>query len=194
MYKACMMMVLLLLLSGCRIEMDLNGVSSPQPIAGLQEQSASAKNTFRRDEPLGVYLNGDVVYRENRITLKLETALPKGTILNIILREYPKDASLRGIADGSVQPVETPVYEGTVEAQSQNINLPVKRNPEQIYDLSVEFRPEIQTDELKEVYGERGEKIVIARNLNRYEYEGRTMIGVEASSYIGFPPGSGWLE
>jgi hypothetical protein len=194
MYKACMMMVLLLLLSGCRIEMDLNGVSSPQPMAQSNAPSNSAKNTVKKDEPLGVYLNGDVVYRENRITLKLDTALPKGTILKVILREYPKDASLRGIADGTVQPVENPVYDGTVEAQSKIINLPVKRDVDQIYDLSVEFRPEIQSDELKKIYGERGENIVIARNLNRYEYEGKTMIGVEASSYIGFPPGSGWLE
>jgi hypothetical protein len=191
--KACMMMVLLLLLSGCRIEMDLNGVSSPRPIAQADGQPSTPNDTIKK-EPVSVFLNGDVVYREKQITLKLETALPKGTILNIILREYPKDASLRGIADESVQPVETPVYEGTVEARSKNIVLPVKRDEDQIYNLSVEFRPEIQSEELKEIYGERGEKIVIARNLNRYEYEGRTMIGAEASSYIGFPPGSGWLE
>jgi hypothetical protein len=193
MYKVSMMMVLLLLLSGCRIEMNLSEGSSPGTAAHSSPSSSASANVVE-DEPLSVYLNGDVEYDETQITLKLHTELQKGTLLYVILREYPKDASLKGIADGSVEPVEAPVYEGTVEAEKKDITLPIKREEDKVYTLSVEFKPEIQPDELKEVYGARGENIVIASNIQQYEHEGKTMIGVKASSYIGYPPGWGYLE
>ncbi|WP_044022425.1 hypothetical protein [Bacillus sp. SG-1] len=75
-----------------------------------------------------------------------------------------------------------------------NFTLEIEREEDKLYSISVEFNPEIQSDAVKEVYGARGEKIVIASNLERYEHNGETMIGVKASSYIGFPPGWGFLE
>ncbi|WP_456272491.1 hypothetical protein [Bacillus sp. AK031] len=193
MYRASMLMVLLLLLSGCRIELNLDEGRSSGTVAQSTQSNAGGTN-IQEDEPLSVYLNGDVEYNETEITLILHTELQKGTLLNVILREYSKDASLKGIADGSVDPVEAPVYEGTIEAETKDITLPIKREEDKVYTLSVEFKPEIQPDSLKEVYGERGENIVIASNIHKYEHEGQTMIGVKASSYIGYPPGWGYLE
>jgi hypothetical protein len=194
MYKICMMMVLLLLLSGCRIELSLDEGAAGTTAARTSTEARSEGNNVQQDEPLSVFLNGDVEYNETQITLKLYTELEEGTFLKVSLREYPKDASLRDIANDKVDPVEEPVFEETVEVQNGDLDLPIEREAGKVYTLTVEFKPEIQPEELKEVYGSRGENIVIASNIYNYKHQGETMIGVKASSYIGLSSGWGMLE
>lgn len=192
MIRVCMLLILLLLLSGCRIEWSLSGGSGGKTAV---PSNAEPRPTHTGNDPLSVFLNGDVDYEGTQITLIGYPELHQGTVLKVQLREYPEDASLRGIANGTVEPHEMPVFEQLVEVDEEgNFTLDIEREEDKLYSISVEFNPEIQSDAVKEVYGSRGEKIVIASNIEHYEHNGQTMIGVKASSYIGFPPGWGYLE
>ncbi|WP_409252786.1 hypothetical protein V1502_02335 [Bacillus sp. SCS-153A] len=193
MIRVSMLLILLLLLSGCRVEWSLSGDSTGNTAA--VPSNGEHRPTKTGNDPLSVFLNGDVDYEGTVITLIGYPELHQGTVLKVQLREYPEDASLRGISNGTVEPHEVPVFEQLVEVDGEgNFTLEIDREEDKIYSISVEFNPEKQSDAVKEVYGARGEKIVIASNIERYEHNGETMIGVKASSYIGYPPGWGYLE
>ena len=192
MFRVCMLLILLLLLSGCRVEWSLSRDSTGKTAVSTNTEP---RPTNTGNDPLSLFLNGDVDYEGTQITLMGYPELHQGTVLKVQLREYPEDASLRGIANGTVEPDKVPVFEQLVEVDEEgNFTLEIEREEDKLYSISVEFNPEIQSDAVKEVYGSRGEKIVIASNIERYEHNGETMIGVKASSYIGFPPGWGYLE
>ncbi|MGM0845076.1 MAG: hypothetical protein ACQEUT_08875 [Bacillota bacterium] len=194
MYKACMIMVLLLLLSGCRIEMSLNDAPAAGTTAG-SNVSESNGNTIKQNESLSVFINGDIEYDESQINLKADTDLQEGAVLKIQLQEYPKDASLREIYNGKVEPVETPVLDEAMEVDPNGgLNVTLEREADVVYILTVQFNPEIQGDEIQEVYGSRGENIVVSGNIEHYDHEGETMIGVKTSAKIGTRPSWGYLQ
>ncbi|MGD6968329.1 hypothetical protein ACQCVP_18010 [Rossellomorea vietnamensis] len=194
MYRVCLMLVLLLLLSGCRIEMSLN--DSP-PATGTTAQSSvpASGNTSGQNESLSIFINGDIEYDESQLNLKAYTNLQEGALLKVILRAYPKEASLREIFNDEVQPAETPVVEKLIEVDSKGEStLTLERQADIVYFLVVRFNPELQPDEIKEVYGARGEKVVVASNVEHYEHEGETMIGVTTSATIGMRPSWAYLQ
>ncbi len=195
MKKVWMMFFSLILLSGCRIELSLDESSSHGAAAPSNAAARSQVSNTMQKEPLSVFINGDIEYDETLITLNVDTELKKGTVLKVLLREYPEVESLRDIFDGKVEPNKTPIFEETKEVdQKGDFTLEIEREEDKLYSLSVEFKPDIQPDAIKEVYGSRGEEIVVARNIEHYEIGGETMIGVSSSSYVGIPPGWGMLE
>ncbi|MGF2614492.1 hypothetical protein FZC84_14000 [Rossellomorea vietnamensis] len=195
MYRVFLMLALLLLLSGCRIELSLD--EAPPDTGGAAQSSvpSSEANTVKKNESLSVFINGEIDYDESQIRLMTETDLQEGAVLKVQLKQYPKDAALRDIFNGEVELVETPVLEETMEVDSNGgLDVTLERESDIVYFLTVQFNPELQPDDIKEVYGSRGENIVVSSNVEHYEHEGQTMIGASASANIGMRPSWSYLQ
>ncbi|WP_113927122.1 hypothetical protein [Bacillus sp. P14.5] len=195
MYRVFLLLALLLLLSGCRIELSLD--EAPPGTGGAAQSSVprSEANTVKKNESLSVFINGEIDYDESQIRLMTETDLQEGAVLKVQLKQYPKDAALRDIFNGEVELVETPVLEETMEVDSNGgLDVTLERESDIVYFLTVQFNPELQPDDIKEVYGSRGENIVVSSNVEHYEHEGQTMIGASASANIGMRPSWAYLQ
>jgi hypothetical protein len=136
---------IILLLSGCRIIL----FSSEGP---LIEKLASKQ----------VQLDSKVFIKRNTLTIRNETTFPPGTILSIVVRPYPVDSNLLNIQTYAIEAKKDIVIsrdiivkeDGTMDAIMLNRPDPTKR-----YLLQITFLPEKQEEEVKDIFGEKGETL-----------------------------------
>ncbi len=184
------LILLVLLLSGCRVEWTLSSTSDNKTSPNDRTPQENYEKSFSDEDAVSVFINGDVEYNEEEIIINGFTDLEEGTILKVFVRKYPDGAALRDTIDGTVKPVEQPISEEQVTIDHEgNFNVTFQReDAERSYYVTAQFNPEIQPENIQEIYGSKGEKIVYAPKVYHYEIEGKTYIGVKVSAYIGLRP------
>ncbi|EDL65675.1 hypothetical protein [Bacillus sp. SG-1] len=87
MIRVCVLLILLLLLSGCRVEWSLSGDSAGKTAVST---NAEPRPTNTGNDPVSVLLNGDVDYEGTHITLMGYPELHQGSVLKVQLRNIPR--------------------------------------------------------------------------------------------------------
>lgn len=136
---------ILLLLSGCRVVL----FSSDGPIT---ERVASKQ----------VHLDSKVFIKRNTLTIRNETTFPPGTIFSIALRPYPADSSRRKIQNYMIEADKNSVVSKEITVNKNGTVNPIvlkRPDPMKRYVLQIKFQPEKQAEEVKGIFGEKGEKL-----------------------------------
>ncbi|OIU69613.1 hypothetical protein [Rossellomorea aquimaris] len=149
---------LLFILSGCRVVL----------VDETLEQ-AEAEPEPKGKEPIS--LQSKVQFSTNKLVFRGETDLPKGAVIEASLTEYPETVTLQQVMNAEAEPLaETKVSETGEIGEDGTFLIVMKRSdPQKRYQVSVQFRPELQPQAVKDLYGETGEYIGGGEGFFEYE-------------------------
>ncbi|XXM70845.1 hypothetical protein ACQ0QQ_14125 [Lysinibacillus sphaericus] len=158
---------LLFLLAGCRVVL-------------VDETLEQAKS---EPEPKGkepISLQGNVQFNKNKLVFRGETDLPEGGVIEASLTEYPDTATLQQVMNAEAEPAaETKISETGEVGKDGTFLIVMKRSdPQKRYQVSVQFRPELQPPAVKDQYGEKGENIGGGEGVFNYELDQSKMTGI----------------
>jgi hypothetical protein len=155
---AVLSLSLLFLLSGCRVV-----------LVDETLKQAEAEPEPKGKEPIS--LQSKVQFKNNKLVFRGQTDLPEGAVIEASLTEYPDTATLQQVMNAEVEPaMETKVSETGKVADDGTFLIVMKRSdPQKRYQVSVQFRPELQPQPVKDRYGETGENIGVSEGFFEYE-------------------------
>jgi hypothetical protein len=162
----CLLVGLLLLMSGCRVVLVDPSLKASNP-----EKSAPLKEQIK--------LQAHIQYDNRKIVFRGETELPEGAILEASKMEYPEGTEPFSVEVGTADPLkDTKAAEKTEVTKDGTFLVVLKRDPQKRYQISFQFRPELQPDPIKEKYGETGNNIGTSEGLFNYEDNGTGYTGI----------------
>ncbi len=158
---------LLFLLSGCRVVLVDETLGQ-----------AEAEPEPKGKEPIS--LQSKVQFSTNKLVFRGETDLPEGAVIEASLTEYPETVTLQQVMNAEAEPLaETKVSETGEVGKDGTFLIVMKRSdPQKRYQVSVQFRPELQPPAVKDQYGEKGENIGGGEGVFNYELDQSEMTGI----------------
>ncbi|WP_141771915.1 hypothetical protein [Rossellomorea aquimaris] len=126
-----------------------------------------------------INLQAHIQYDNRKIVFRGETDLPEGTILEASKMEYPIGTEPFSVEVGAADPLkETKAAEKAEVAKEGTFLVVLKRDPQKRYQISLQFRPELQPVPIKEIYGDTGDSIGASEGLFNYEDNGTEYTGI----------------
>ncbi|MGR3765804.1 hypothetical protein [Rossellomorea sp. NS-SX7] len=158
---------LFLLLSGCRVVLVDETLEET-----AAEPEAKGKET--------ISLQSSVQFSKDKLVFRGVTDLPKGAVIEASLKEYPEDVTVEQVINATAQPLDESKISQTGEVEDDGSFLIVmkRENPEKRYQVSIQFRPELQPQPVKDQYGENGENIGPAEGVFQYEIDQSHYTGI----------------
>ncbi|MFL8936200.1 hypothetical protein ACKA06_05305 [Rossellomorea oryzaecorticis] len=158
---------LLFLLSGCRVV-----------LVDETLKQAEAEPEPKGKEPIS--LQSKVQFSKDKLVFRGETDLPQGAVIEASLTEYPDTVTLLQVMNAEAEPVaETKVSETGETGEDGTFLIVMKRSdPQKRYQVSIQFRPELQPTAVKDQYGEKGENIGGGEGVFNYELDQSEMTGI----------------
>jgi hypothetical protein len=158
---------LLFLLSGCRVVLV----------------DESLKQTAAEPEAKGkesISLQSSMQFSKDKLVFRGVTDLPKGAVIEASLKEYPEEVTLDQVMNAEAEPLDGSKVSQTGEVDDDGSFLIVmkREDPEKRYQVSVQFRPELQPQHVKDVYGETGENIGPGEGVFQYEVDQSEFTGI----------------
>ncbi|WP_175990282.1 hypothetical protein [Bacillus sp. Marseille-Q1617] len=158
---------LLLLLSGCRVVLV----------------DESLKQTAEEPEAKGkeqISLQSTMQFSKDKLVFRGVTDLPQGSVIEASLKEYPDEVTLEQVMNAEADPVDESKISQTGEVEDDGSFLIVmkREKPEKRYQVSVQFRPELQPQPVKDLYGETGENIGPGEGVFQYEVDQSQFTGI----------------
>jgi hypothetical protein len=157
----------LLLLTGCRVVLV----------------DETLKETAAEPEAKGkeaISLQSSLQFRKDKAIFRGVTDLPKGAVIEASLKEYPEEVTLEQVINAEAEPLDKSKISQTGEVGDDGSFLIVikREDPEKRYQVSVQFRPELQSQPVKDLYGETGENIGPGNGVFQYEVDQTEFTGI----------------
>ena len=176
-----LLLSVMVLLAGCRVvwvDETLDQKKSPEVAKGKET----------------IILEATVQYNRNRLVIRGQTNLPEGAVIYAGVKQYPDDAEQLDVINGVIEPHDGYILEEQGETSEDGSFLIVLERPdtEKQYQLSVQFLPELQPENIQSTYGKTGENIGSSEGVYEYEKDGITSTGIALFSPIGSSSDNGF--
>jgi hypothetical protein len=158
---------LLFLLAGCRVVLVDDTLKQAEA-----EPEPKGKET--------ISLQSTVQFSKDKLVFRGATDLPQGAVIEASLTEYPDTVTLQQVMNAEAEPLaETKVSEtGEIGDDGAFLIVMKRSDPQKRYQVSVQFRPELQPQDVMAQYGEKGENIGAGEGIFNYELEQSEMTGI----------------
>ncbi len=162
-YLIILVPCLFIFLSGCRVVL-FSEDAGDSPV--IKEIGGEEK----------VHLDASVNLRTKSLLIRSRTTFPPGTVFDVELKEYPKDATAFNVETFSIEPKEKSVLASTMTVQKDgSVDAIVMKRPDfnTRYRLQITFNPTTQTEEVKETLGGNGENMANDTGIEEMEIDNR---------------------